>query len=346
VLRLSLPPVLLGSAFALAAALFGQAPSAAPQQPKPVAPSAKEQGGFRAEVRLVNVVATVTDKHNHFVTDLGKQDFRILEDGHPQEISFFARQTDLPLRIGLLLDTSNSIRQRLDFEKEAATDFFYNVMRRKKDLAFVVTFDNEPEVVQDFTEDPETLKNAVQRQRAGGGTALYDAVYSVCLDRLMTPPLPSGGNPDVRRLLVVISDGEDTLSDHTRTEAVEMAQRAGVALYNISTSTDWLAISGDKPQKIHKTPGDEVLAQFAEETGGRVYFPYRADDLAQSFQDIGTELRNQYLLAYTPANRVADGKFRRIRVEVDRKNLIVRTRKGYYALPGPTPARPAAAPGS
>jgi VWFA-related protein len=309
-----------------------------PQRPQDV-PS------IRREVQLVNIVFTVLNRRQRFVTDLERDNFKVFEDGKPQTVRFFSRETDLPLRVGLLLDTSNSIRDRFKFEQEAAIDFLHNVIRRKKDQAFLMTFDNEPALIHDFTDDASALSEAVLRQRPGGGTALYDAMYHACSRRLMNPPLPAGENPEVRRVLVIISDGEDTMpSDRMRSEAVEMCQRAEAAIYTISTSTDWLSITANEPKKLMKTPGDKILEQIADETGGRAFFPYRVDDLAQSFMDIGTELRSQYSLAYVPTNRAADGKFRSVKIEVDRRGLILRARKGYYAPRAET--SPAASPGS
>jgi Ca-activated chloride channel homolog len=280
---------------------------------------------------LVRLVATVMDRRRNFVTDLDKGDFRILEDGQPQDIRYFVRETDLPLRIGLLLDTSNSIRPRLQFEQDAAVDFLSNVVRRHKDMAFLMTFDNEPEVIQDYTGDLSFLVDAIHKQRAGGGTALNDAIF-LASQKLQTPPLPAGPDQDVRRVLVVISDGDDNLSDHAISESLEAVVRSEVAIYAISTNTQWVAIDDEtKPQKYHLDPGDKVLQEFADESGGRVFFPYRVDDLAQSFLDIGNELRSQYFIAYAPTNAAVNGKYHKIDVEVDRKGLVVRTKKGYYA---------------
>jgi VWFA-related protein len=318
-----------------------------PQQPSAVPPAKQEQGPkIRARVELVSLLATVLNRRGKFVTDLEKENFRVWEDGQLQQIRFFSRETDLALRIGLLLDTSNSIRNRLKFEQEAAIDFLHSVLRRQKDLAFLMTFDNEPDLIQDYTDDVGVLQEVILRQRAGGGTALYDAIYSACSERLTNPPPGRGANAEVRRVLVVISDGEDTVpGGRALSEATEMAQRAGVVIYAISTSTDWLSSGDTAPKKYHLTEGDQVLQQLAEQTGGRAFFPYRVDDLGQSFQDIGDELRSQYSFAYTPGNRIADGRYRRIRLEVDRKGLIVRTRKGYYATPGESgPGRPASPP--
>jgi Ca-activated chloride channel homolog len=280
---------------------------------------------------MVRLVATVMDRHRSFITDLNQSNFKILEDGQPQDIRYFVRETDLPLRIGLLLDTSNSIRPRLQFEQDAAVDFLTSVVRRNKDMGFLMTFDNEPEVVQDFTGDLSFLVDAIHKQRAGGGTALNDAIF-LASQKLLNAPLPKGENQDIRRVLVVISDGDDNLSDHAISESLEAAIRAEVSIYSVSTNTDWLAVDDQtRPQKYHLDPGDKVLQQFADESGGRVFFPYKIDDLAQSFLDIGTELRSQYFIAYSPTNPAMNGKYRKIDVGIDRKGLVVRTRKGYYA---------------
>ena len=299
-------------------------------QQKPIPP-------IQVTTGLVHLVATVMDRRHNFITDLEQSDFKVLEDGAPQEIRFFGRQTGLPLRIGLLLDTSNSIRPRLEFEQDAAIDFLNSVIRRDEDMAFLMTFDNEPEVIQDYTGNLSLLTSAIRRQRAGGGTALNDAIFKAAA-KLENPPLAEGPNPEVRRVLVVISDGEDNLSDHALSEAVEAAIRAEACIYAISTNTDWMSLSGDAPRKMHLERGDKILDQFADQSGGRVFFPYKVEDLAQSFVDIGTELRSQYFIAYAPANAPTNGAYRRITLETDRKGLIVRTRKGYYASGAASPA--------
>jgi VWFA-related protein len=305
------------------------APGAVPQQRKQT--PGKVQAPIQVTTRLVHLVATVTDRHHQLVTDLDKKDFKLLEDGVPQDMTFFERETDLPLRIGLLLDTSNSIRSRLQFEQDAATDFLHSVIRRNKDdEAFLMTFDNEPEVIQDYTGDVGVLSDAIAQQRAGGGTALNDAIC-MAADKLEKAPPTKGQESGARRVLVVISDGEDNLSDHALSDAVAEAIRAEASIYAISTNTEWLTVDTDTPQKLHLTDGDKVLEQFAEQSGGRVFYPYKVEDLAQSFMDIGAELRSQYFIAYTPTNTEADGRYRKIEVLVDRKGLTVRTRKGYFA---------------
>lgn len=299
------------------------------QQAKPVIPPKAPQ--IHVSTGVVHMVVTVMDRHNHFITDLNENDFKVLEDGQPQKIEFFSRETDLPLRIALLLDTSNSIRPRLQFEQDAAVDFLSTVLRRGKDEAFLMTFDNEPEVIQDYTDEIADLADAIRRQRAGGGTALDDAIC-MASQKLANAPPPQGPDTDVRHVIVLISDGNDTLSDHAPSDAMEAVLRSEASIYAISTNTDWLSIDDESnPSKYHVVGGDKVLQQFSNETGGRVFFPYRIDDLAQSFTDIGSELRSQYFIAYAPANPAASG-FHKIDVETDRKGLTVRTRKGYYAV--------------
>ncbi len=303
-------------------------------------------GRLKREVNLVNVVFSVLDKHNHFVTNLEKNNFEIFDDDIPQQVEFFSRETDLPLRIGLLIDTSNSIHSRLQFEQQAAFDFLYHILRPGKDEAFLMTFDTHPQIQQGFTDNLDLLRRAIFSQRAGGGTALYDAIYEASNRYLRNPPLPATGT-NVRRVLVVISDGLDDLSDHARSSAIDMAERSGVVIYTISTTNKWVSPdqqnAENMPYLIHYTEGDKVLRQFANDTGGRSFYPYRVDDLAQAFVDIGTELRSQYSLAYTPSTHSADGKFHPIHIEIlHRHGLKVRARQGYWAerpilAPGPAP---------
>src|SRR5437588_1532832 len=313
------------------------------QQATPPAQSSNQDAShsgqtFRREVNLVDVLFTVLNRRNKLVPDLEKGDFKVFDEGKPQEIRYFSKQTDLPLRIGMLLDTSNSIRDRLKFEQDASVSFLYSVLRRNKDEAFVMTFDDEPQILQPFTSDTGALRDQIIGTRAGGGTAIYDAIYEACLKQLNHPPRPPGDQPDiVRRVMILISDGEDNLSTHTRAEAIELAQRTSVVLYTISTSTQWVSLEETNPnktsdRKYHLTDGDKILQDLAEETGGRAFFPYHVDDLDQSFQDIGAELRNQYSIAYIPTHSQLDGKYHKIRIEVpEHKGYQVRARRGYYA---------------
>ena len=281
------------------------------------AQSPGESSQIKVRVELVNVLTTVTDKKNRLVTDLTKDDFRIFEDGKPQEIRFFSRETDLPLRIGLLLDTSNSIRDRLSFEQEAASDFLNAAVRPGKDLVFLVSFDVEPQLVQDYTDDIEKLSNSIQGLRAGGVTSLYDAVFFSCKEKLLFFPPPE---PYLRRVMIVVSDGQDNKSVHTQDEAISMAQKAEVTIYTISTNR-----SGAEGR------GDKVLRRLAEETGGHVFLPFEAGDLEASFQEIARELRSQYSLAYVSTNTSRDGTFRKIAIQPVDANLHVRAKNGYFA---------------
>jgi Ca-activated chloride channel homolog len=330
-----------------------------PQAPPPAAPQQGEKPpqapqGIISIVNLVDVLFTVLNRRNKLVPDLQKEDFQIFDEKYQQDIRYFSKQSDLPLRIGMLVDTSNSIRDRIKFEQDASINFLFSVLRRGRDEAFVMTFDDEPQVVQAFTGDTGLLRDQIMQTRAGGGTAIYDAIYDACHNELSHPPRPPGDQPDiVRRVMILISDGDDNLSTHTRGEAIEMAQRTSVVIYTISTSTQWIQLSQTNPDKLanrktHLTEGDKILQDLADETGGRAFFPYHVDDLDQSFQDIGDELRNQYSIAYIPTNYVLDGRYHKIRIEVpDHKGYQVRARRGYFARANregaapPSPSGPA-----
>ena len=294
----------------------------AAQETKPSTPPSTVQTPtnptiITTHVNLVNVPLTVTDKKNRLVIMMTKDDFNLFEDGKPQPIQYFSRETDLALRIGLLIDTSNSIRDRLRFEQQAATDFLSDIIRRGKDQAFVVGFDVEPQVVQDYTDNVEKLSSAIRGLQAGGVTSLYDAIYLSCRDYLFFFPPPE---PYLRRLMVVISDGDDNRSEHTREEALGMAQRAEVTIFAISTNRSGAGQRGDK-----------ILKRLAEETGGKAYFPFEASDLAEDFRAIGRDLRTQFLLSYTSNNTARDGTFRHIAIEPVDKSLHVRAKTGYFA---------------
>jgi VWFA-related protein len=297
--------------------IFAQQPTSGPAGNNPQ-PSG-DQSRIQVRVELVNVLTTVTDKKNRLVTDLTKDDFRIFEDGKPQNIRFFSRETDLPLRIGMLIDTSNSIRDRLRFEQEAAIDFLNTAVRPDKDLAFVTAFDVEPLVVQDYTDDMEKLSNAINGLKAGGVTSLFDAIFISCKEKLYIFPPPE---PYLRRVMIVISDGQDNQSVHTREEALSMAQRAEVTIYTISTN-----------RTSAEGRGDKTLRRLAEVTGGHAFFPFEAGDLAANFQEIARELRSQYSLAYVSTNAAHDGTFRKITIQPVDSSLRVRAKDGYFALP-------------
>src|SRR5271157_23675 len=266
----------------------------------------------------VNVVFTVTDKRGKRVTDLKQTDFRIVDDSKPAvEVRSFHAETNLPLQVGLLIDASSSVRDRFKFEQESAIEFLNQTVRRRYDLAMVGGFDATPEVMQDFTDDTEKLGHGVRELRPGGGTALYDALYYACRDKLLKEA--QGGA--TRRAIILLSDGEDNQSHVTREEAIEMAQRAEAIVYTISTN-----VSGTKGA------GDKVLERIADATGGRPFFPFQIRDVANAFAEIQDELRSQYALSYKPADFKADGHFRTIEIVAsDRKNYRVRARRGYYA---------------
>ena len=292
----------------------GQAPA---QLENPAKPESDESVATIVHVvNEVRVVFTVTDRHGHYIKDLKRDNFRVIDDQKPAEMRSFRSETDLPLQVGLLVDASNSVRDRFKFEQEAAIEFLNSIIRPRYDKAFVVGFDATPEVTQDFTDNTEGLSAGVRMLRAGGGTAMYDALYFACRDKLLKQEQIG----PVRRAIILLSDGEDNLSHVTREEAIEMAERAEVIVYTISTN-----ISGMKGK------GDKVLERIAEATGGRAFFPFQMRDVSDSFLSIQEELRSQYAMAYKPADFVADGRYRTIEILAQEKGLKVRTRKGYYA---------------
>jgi len=282
------------------------------------APSDDAVTTIRATTNEVNVVFTVTDKHGRRITDLKQNDFRVLDDNKPpQEIRSFHAETNLPLQVGLLIDASNSVRDRFKFEQESAIEFLNQTVHPRKDQAFVVGFDVTPEVTQDFTDNSELLAHGVHDLRPGGGTALYDALYFACRDKLMKAPKST----TVRRAIILLSDGDDNQSHVTREEAIEMAQRAEAIVYTISTN-----VSGTKGA------GDKVLERIADATGGKAFFPFQIREVADAFAQIQDELRSQYAISYKPADLKKDGHYRTIEIVAnDRKNFRVRARRGWYA---------------
>jgi VWFA-related protein len=310
-----------------------QTPAAAPpatESPKNESPKTNDEKSspdtseetaptiFRT-VNEVNVVFTVTDKHGRYVKDLKKNDFKVIDDTRPaDEIRSFHNETDLPLQVGLLVDASNSVRDRFKFEQESAIEFLNQTIRPKYDKAFVVGFDATPEVTQDFTDNTEFLSRGVRALRPGGGTALYDAIYYACRDKLLKAQQQRG---PVRRAIILLSDGDDNQSHVSREEAIDMAQRAEVIVYTISTN-----IIGSRNK------GDKILERIANATGGRPFFPFQITDVANAFAEIQDELRSQYALSYKPADLKADGRYHSIEILAqNHKNLRVRSRRGYYA---------------
>jgi Ca-activated chloride channel family protein len=270
-------------------------------------------------VNEVNVVFTVTDRHGRYVKNLGRGDFSVLDDSKPAgQIRSFHSETDLPLQVGLMVDASNSVRDRFKFEQESAIEFLNQTVRPRYDKAFVVGFDVTPEVTQDFTDNTEALSRGVRALRPGGGTAMYDALYFACRDKLLKEPR----NGPVRRAIILLSDGDDNMSHVTREEAIEMALRAEVIVYSISTN-----ITGGA-----RHSGDKVLERIADATGGRAFFPFQLNDVADAFVEIQDELRSQYALSYNPSDLRTDGRYHTIEILAqNHKGLRVRSRRGYYA---------------
>ena len=315
--KISPPPASSGQTPSAAGTTASTPPSAATQTP-PAPDNPESDDSFRVKkiVNEVHVVFTVTDRHGRYIKDLKSNDFTVVDDQLPAELRSFNSETDLPLQVGLLVDASNSVRDRFKFEQEAAIEFLNSIIRPRYDEAFVVGFDATPEVTQDFTDSTESLSNGVRILRAGGGTAMYDALYFACRDKL----LKHEQSKPVRRAIILLSDGEDNLSHVTREESIEMALRADTIVYTISTN-----ISGMKGK------GDKVLERIAEATGGRAFFPFQMRDVSDSFLSIQEELRSQYALAYKPANFIADGRYRTIEILAQDRNLKVRAKKGYYS---------------
>ncbi len=311
------------------------------QQPTPAAAAGKEQSAgtpssttqatsftkstqptlttstIKVPVYYVDVPLTVIDKKGRMVIMMTKDEFNLYEDGKPQTITYFSRETDLAMRIGLLIDTSNSIRDRFRFEQQAAIDFLTDTIRRGKDQAFVLSFDVAPLINQDYTDNVEKLANAIRALQPGGVTSLYDAIFLACRDKLYFFPPPE---PYLRKVMILISDGEDNHSEHTREEALAMAQRAGVTIFAISTNR-----SGAEER------GDKVLKRLAQETGGRAFFPFEASDLGADFRAIASDLRTQFLIDYVSTNTARDGTYRAISVVPNDKTLTVRAKTGYFA---------------
>jgi VWFA-related protein len=273
---------------------------------------------IRADVQEVNVIFTATDKKGRYKRDLTSDELAVFDDGKPPAaLRSFRSETDLPLRVGLVLDVSGSITDRFTFEQESAIKFFSHVLRPHTDQAFVLAFDSEPTVTQDFTDNLDRLSGGVKKLAPGGGSAVYDALQFAAAKKLMKV----NSDRPVRRIIILISDGEDNQSRTTIPQVIEAARRAEATIYAVSTNTSNTI-----------THGDKLLRKLAEETGGRAFFPNKSEDVLKAFDTIQDELRSQYAVSYKPADFTADGRYRSIVILArNDKNVIIRARKGYFA---------------
>ena len=296
---------------------------------------AQDLPSIKVDVDLVNILTSVRDKRGALIPSLQKEDFTILEDGKPQTIKYFTKETDLPLTIGLLVDVSGSQRNLIDIERSAASQFFRDVLR-KKDLAYLIMFGEEIELLQDYTGSARLLTEGLSQLRVssgvGGihpgpvptmgdprGTVLYDAIFLAADEKLK--------GEVGRKVIVVITDGVDQGSRLTRNQAIEAAQKADAVIYSIDYSD---------PQAYGPFGGggygEAELRKMSDETGGRVYKVDRRHSLDDVFKELQDEMRSQYSMAYTPTNEVKDGGYRHLEVRLANKELKAQARKGYYAI--------------
>jgi Ca-activated chloride channel homolog len=284
-----------------------------------IAAAAFAQGTFRAGVDVVSLNVTVVDTSNHYITDLDQKDFSVFEDGVKQDLSFFTRKQQ-QIALSLLLDSSASMEDKLPTLQTAATNFVKRL--KSNDVAQVIDFDSRVEIRQAFTSNQNELQSAIQQTSAGGSTSLYNAVY-IALKELAK--IKAVGDEDVRRqALVLFSDGEDTSSLISFDEVLELAKRSETAIFTI-------ALRGADTQSKGFHEAEFVMRQLAQETGGRSFFPSKIDDLNGVYAEIADELASQYTLGYSSRNSKRDGAYRRIVVQVDRSNIVPRTKRGYYA---------------
>src|SRR5580692_9988370 len=280
---------------------------------------------IRVQVNVVNLFATVRDKHKAVVTGLKQDDFQVYEDGQPQEISYFSAESTLPITVGLLIDTSGSEYYMLSGEKDAGSRFLARVLR-KGDLAMIMSFDTDVDLLADFTDDRGVLNRAINRAQVNvpvggiivqgplpssgtGGTNFYDAVYLAAHDKL--------SDEAGRKAIVVLTDAEDTGSKLNLQDAIEAAQRTDTVVHILLVAAD----GGDQ----------SVAKRLTDETGGRMIVVRNEKNLEQAFDQISEELRSQYTIGYTPSNKKHDGNYRKIKVEMKNKDYSVLTRRGYYA---------------
>jgi Ca-activated chloride channel family protein len=275
---------------------------------------------FRATVDIVSLNVTVVDNQNRYITDVTEKEFSVFEDGARQELIFFNRSS-LPIALSLLIDTSASMESRLSIAQEAAIGFARKL--RPQDFAQIVDFDSSVQITQDFTNNISLLEQAIRGTVAGGSTSLHNALY-ISLRELAK--IKAKSEEDVRRrAIIVLSDGEDTSSLVSYEEVLDLAKRSETAIYSI----------GLQPRDASQSKGfreaEFTLRQFAQETGGRAFFPARAEDLRDVYGQIADELSSQYSIGYASKNTRRDGGWRRVVVQVARPNAVARTKRGYYA---------------
>jgi VWFA-related protein len=312
----------LAAAFVCSASAQTPAPPTLPpaqqdsQPPQDATPGQGPTFTLGVRVNLVNLVFTVTDKKGRFITGLKRSDFGLLDDGRPPAtVVSFTQQTNLPLRIGIMLDTSSSIRTRFKFEQDSALDFFLQVLH-PGDRAFVEGFDITTDLTQDYTNNIDALNQGIRKLRPGGGTALFDSLYHTCQQQMLTLKEDTA----VRKAIILVSDGDDNYSRALESDAIKMCQRSETIVYTISTDTS-----------PTRGKGSDVLQTISDATGGRTFFPERLEDVALGFRDIEQELRSQYSLEYTPSNFKQDGSFRTIYLQATNDKYHVRARTGYFA---------------
>lgn len=282
---------------------------------------AEQRPSFRSTIDLVMLNVTVTGTGGRYESDLTANDFQIFEEGRPQDLAFFS-PSNVPLSVSLVLDTSSSMDEEMALSKQAAMDFIARL--RPGDIAEVVSFDSRVEVLQPMTSDRALLEAAIQRMRAGGSTALYNAVYIAL--RQLSRSKPQSGDDIRRQIIVVLSDGEDTSSLVTFEQLLDSAKRSQTVIYTVGLGLE-------APLKTMRSDGEFGLRQLAQATGGRLFLPKRPTDLAEVYTQIANELTSQYVLGYLSNSAGADGGWRRVAVRVQRPNLQARTRAGYYAPP-------------
>jgi len=319
------------SAFFIVVAIGAQTSSPSPKprvSPTPAVKSTDDEGPLKTfEVRLP---VTVKDKKKNLVTGFKKSDFIVLEDGIKQETTFFSdEKTNPPVYVGVLMDTSPSTAGKLRFSKEAAKNFIYTVTRLRKDKVAFATFDHEVKLLQDFTDKLDLLDRAVEGvKKPGSQTALYDAIWQFCDEKLRNAP--------GRRVIVVISDGDDTFHRADLEDVIDIAQRTETTIFAISTKAGFLGTVPGVDAGSVLDKGDKILVRIAQETGGESFFTGDMFALEKSFTKISQELRSQFLITYRPQNQEYDGKKRKIEVRfADKENADrykIRTKTEYRAI--------------